>query len=324
MVEVLVIPDGAADPLRRRVSTALERARTPVLDAVCRAGALRRVATTLGGLAPGSETGLPALLGARPRRPVSRGLLEAASAGIDVPAGAGAWRVDLHHADGARASAAAAAAALAALARAADDHALHHLRGHRGLAVGPGRPRLPARCGELEVRVWGDGDALPRVLDARTVLVSGPGAAAGCARLLGAASVIPAGATGGPDTAWPAKRAAALGAMGSGAGRVVVHVGAPDEAAHALDAEGKVAALETLDRELLGPLWEAVRAGGGRLAVCPDHGTDPATGEHCRAPVPAVCAGAGVAADGAAARMTEREALARPAVWSPWPGAAAA
>jgi 2,3-bisphosphoglycerate-independent phosphoglycerate mutase len=101
---------------------------------------------------------------------------------------------------------------------------------------------------------------------------------------------------------------------------VVVHVGAPDEAAHVGDADGKVAALEALDAELVAPLWEAVTARTGRLAVCPDHGTDPATGEHDGAPVPAVCAGAGVAADAPrGARMTERAAAACPVtVPGPW------
>ena len=34
MVAVLVIPDGAAQPLRRGAPTALQAARTPVLDAL--------------------------------------------------------------------------------------------------------------------------------------------------------------------------------------------------------------------------------------------------------------------------------------------------
>ncbi|WP_205695691.1 hypothetical protein [Conexibacter sp. SYSU D00693] len=278
MVAVLVIPDGGAEPRHGREPTSLERARTPVLDALRAAGTVRRVATTPAGLPAGSETGIPTLLGAPPRAPVSRGLLEAASAGIDVPAGARAWRVDLHREDGTRATAGEARRAL-------EDLGLHHLRGHRGLAVGATAPRLPAPW-----RVWGDGAALPRVLDARTVVVSGPGAAAGAARMLGARSVVPAGATGEVHTNLRAKLAAALAAVDGGAERVVVHVGAPDEAAHALDADAKVAALEAIDAELLGALWDAARGAGGTLTVCPDHGTDPRTGEHCGADVEAVAA----------------------------------
>jgi len=153
--------------------------------------------------------------------------------------------------------------------------------------------------------VWPRGAALPRVLDRRTVVVAARGAASGCARLLGAAVVTPDGATGDARTDWAAKRAAALAALDE-ADLVVVHAGAPDEAAHDLDPDAKVAALEAVDRELIGPLWAAV-AGRGRLTVCPDHGTDPRTGEHDAAPVPCAIAGPGIEPDGAT-RMTERRA----------------
>jgi 2,3-bisphosphoglycerate-independent phosphoglycerate mutase len=103
---------------------------------------------------------------------------------------------------------------------------------------------------------------------------------------LGARAVVPAGATGGVDTSLEAKAHAAREAIERGAARVVVHVGAPDEAAHLRDAAAKVAAIERADRELVAPLMEAVRRAGGTLRVCPDHGCDPRTGEHDGAPVP--------------------------------------
>jgi 2,3-bisphosphoglycerate-independent phosphoglycerate mutase len=56
--------------------------------------------------------------------------------------------------------------------------------------------------------------------------------------------------------------------------------------------------LERLDAELLEPLREAVAALQGRLAVCPDHGTDPHTGRHDPAPVPGVVWGEGVIGEG--------------------------
>jgi len=325
VVAVLVIPDGAAEPVRRGAPTALERARTPALDALCAAGTLRRVATTPPGRTPGSETGIPVLLGARRSVAIPRGRLEAAAAGLAIPPGARAWRVDFHERDGRRASAGAARAARDRLARVLGDHDLHHLRGHRCLAIGAGSPPVPARVEGLAAHVWGaNGRGAPSPhLDPRTVMISGPGAAAGCARLLGAEAVQPAGATGGPDTDLAAKRGAALGAIAGGARRVVVHIAAPDEAAHEHDADGKVAALEALDTELVGPLWEVVSARAGRLAVCPDHGTDPATGVHDGAPVPAVCAGDGVAADAPrGTRMTERAAARRPVSDDVWEGAA--
>lgn len=270
--EILVIPDGAAEPVRPGEPTSLERARTPALDDLCRRGAVRAVATTPPGLRPGSETGIPTLLGAPPSEPVSRGLVEAAAAGIDVPAGARAWRCDAPRGYGVR-----------------------HLRGHRMLVVGPERPSMT---------VWDDGAPLPRVLDASTVVVCGPGAAAGCGRLLGARVVIPPGATGAVVTDLGAKAVAALTALGEGARRVVVHVAAPDEAAHERDPDAKVAAIEAIDALVIAPL----AATGARIAVCPDHGADPHTGEHDGAPVPGVWAGAGIEPSGPD-RLTERALL---------------
>ena len=83
---------------------------------------------------------------------------------------------------------------------------------------------------------------------------------------------------------------------------MIVHVGAPDEAAHARDAAAKVAALERIDAELIGPLAAAVAAGGGTLRICPDHGCDPATGQHDGAPVPVL----DWPGDGPRGRLTER------------------
>jgi 2,3-bisphosphoglycerate-independent phosphoglycerate mutase len=270
--EILVIPDGAAEPLRDGEPTSLERARTPALDALCRAGAVRAVETTPRGLPAGSETGIPTVLGVPLAEPVSRGLVEAASAGIDVPAGTRAWRCD-----------------------APRGYDVHHLRGHRMLLVGTERPSLT---------VWADGDSLPRVLDDSTVVVCGPGAAAGCGRLLGARVVIPPGATGEVVTDLGAKTTAALKALDAGARRVVVHVAAPDEAAHERDPAGKVTAIEAIDAQVIAPL----AATGLRITVCPDHGADPYTGEHDGSPVPCVLSGPGVEPEGTH-RMTERAVL---------------
>ena len=104
MVDVLVIPDGAAQPVRPGVQTALQAARTPVLDALAAHGTVLRVATTPAGWPAGSETGIPALLGGAPAAPVGRGRVDAAAHGIDVPDGLVPWRADLHYTSGKRAS----------------------------------------------------------------------------------------------------------------------------------------------------------------------------------------------------------------------------
>ncbi len=286
MVEVLVIPDGAAeDP--GRGPTSLERAHTPVLDALCAEGEVCARRTIPEGLRAGSEVGIPALLGAELTTEPSRGLIEAAAYRIDLPRGRRAWRVD------------------APRERATHLHnearrvGLAHLRGHRFLSIGFEPPDLPEPW-----RVWPDGAALRRTLDDSTVVVAAAGAAAGCARLLGARVVVPRGVTGDVDTDYGAKARAAIAAM-QHARRVVLHVGAPDEAAHRRDGRAKVAALEAIDALILAPLRAEVAARDGTLEVCPDHGTDPVTGEHLADPVPALRWGAGIAPSGRV-RLTER------------------
>jgi 2,3-bisphosphoglycerate-independent phosphoglycerate mutase len=146
--------------------------------------------------------------------------------------------------------------------------------------------------------VWDDGPEPRGRLADDTVVVAARGAAAGCGLLLGARVEVPAGATGDVDTDLQAKLGAVRRAVAAGSARVVVHVGAPDEAAHRRDAEGVIEALQRIDAELLGPLRDLVAERGGRLAVCPDHGTDPDSGRHDGAPVPAVVWGAGVSCSG--------------------------
>ena len=179
-------------------------------------------------------------------------------------------------------------------------------------------PAGSAPAGGAGVRVWPDGAALPRVLDDTTVVVAARGAAAGCARLLGAAVLVPPGATGDVDTDLHAKARAAVDAIERGAARVVVHVGAPDEAAHRRDGAGKVAALEALDAALLAPLRDAVARAGGTLAVCPDHGTDPFDGTHDDAAVPALRWGRAIAHAGPD-RMTEAHSAGAPVRPPAWP-----
>jgi 2,3-bisphosphoglycerate-independent phosphoglycerate mutase len=307
VVALLVILDGASEPLGP-AATSLERARTPVLDRLARAGTLTRLTTVGPGLAPGSEVAIPALLGWTPPAGVDRALLEAAARGIDVAAGQRAWRVDVRCGDR-RAGEDAARQMATTLRAAVPDHVVHPLGGHRLLVCGPG-PLPAAVAGRPGLRVWADGVAPPRILGAETVLVAAPGAAAGAARLMGATVVTPPGATGLPHTDLRAKARAALAAMGH-AQRVVVHVGGPDEAAHERDAAGKVSALERIDAELLAPLAAAAQATGAILTVCPDHGCDPATGEHDGAPVP--CLTWPGRARSAGARLTERDVAHLPA-----------
>jgi 2,3-bisphosphoglycerate-independent phosphoglycerate mutase len=312
VVDVLVILDGASEPLGEG-PTSLERARTPVLDTLAREGELSAVRTVARGLPVGSETAIPALLGWVPDVPVDRGAVEAAAHGIEVGEGERAWRVDRRDRMDAQATARQLAHVVAKRVparRGASRGRVYHLSGHRMLVVGPDPERtlggellqVTLRSGRFsrELSVWPAGAIPPRVLDRGTVVIGARGAATGIARLMGAGTIVPPGATGRPGTDLAAKAVAALELIAAGKAhhedderparydirRVVVHVGAPDEAAHERDTTAKVAAIEAADAQLLAPLAEALRACGGSLDVCPDHGCDPATGEHDGAPVP--------------------------------------
>jgi len=271
VVDVLVIPDGAG-------SGALAAAHTPVLDTLGRAGEVARVVTTPAGLSPGSETCIPALLGSPPATAIGRGRVDAAAYGVSVPSGLVPWRADVLEEDGSRAEREQAAALAADL-----DLPAVPVRGHRLLLFASTRPS--ERPG---LRIWDDGPPPRGPLPRPTAIVCGPGAAAGCGRLLGADVNVPAGATGDVDTDLRAKLRAAVVAISERWPRVVVHVAGPDEAAHRRTPAAVIDILERLDAELLGPLAERLGEGGDRLVVCPDHGTDPHTGEHDASPVDAV------------------------------------
>jgi 2,3-bisphosphoglycerate-independent phosphoglycerate mutase len=324
---ILVILDGAPEPLRSG-PTSLEAATTPALDALCAEGTVARLRTTPDGFAPGSETGVPVLLEAEPEAPLGRGPIEAAAAGVPVLEGHGAWRVDLLHDDGRRASEDEVRRVAPVMRERLARHEVVPLRGHRVLVVGATRPGL-RRCSGFEVVVWPDGatlaptlgphDAGEPGLDASgrpVTLVCGPGAAAGIGRLLGARVVVPDTATGDLDTDLDAKTSAALLALRRG-DDVVIHLGAPDEAAHRLNPEAKRAAIEDADARMVAPLRRAAQAVGATLAVTSDHGTCPWTGDHDADPVPLVVAGPDVPAAGAG-RLTERAVAEAPVEDAPF------
>jgi len=85
---------------------------------------------------------------------------------------------------------------------------------------------------------------------------------------------------------------------------VCCHVEAPDEASHQADHVTKVASLEAIDREIIGPVMQALEkygdpdvdsdAEGWRVLVLPDHYTLCSTRKHDATPVPFAMAGAWV------------------------------
>ena len=119
----------------------------------------------------------------------------------------------------------------------------------------------------------------------------------GIAALIGWQRIDVEGATGFLDTNYAGKGAAAVEALDD-CDLVCVHVEAPDEAGHHADPGGKVAALEQIDRHVVGPLLERLRQEGDawRILVLPDHPTPCTVRTHTRDAVPFAIAGRGIKA----------------------------
>jgi len=116
----------------------------------------------------------------------------------------------------------------------------------------------------------------------------------GMARLIGWEVIQVPGATGYLDTDYAAKGRYAVDALGD-LDVVLVHVEAPDEAAHEGDLKGKIRAIQEIDSEIVGPVMsQAASTGSARVLIVPDHVTPLAERTHVAAPVPFAIWGAGV------------------------------
>ncbi len=95
------------------------------------------------------------------------------------------------------------------------------------------------------------------------------------------------GATGYIDTNFAGKAAAAVKLFENGVDLAYVHIEAPDECGHRGEAENKVKAIEEIDRQVLAPLLDYLKAHGDyRILVMPDHPTPLCTRTHSSDPVP--------------------------------------
>lgn len=122
----------------------------------------------------------------------------------------------------------------------------------------------------------------------------------GLAALIGWDRIAVPGATGYTDTDYAAKGQYAIDALDS-TDVICVHVEATDEASHEGDAPAKIKGLEEIDRHIVQPLHEALKAQGDyRILVTPDHPTPLRTKTHSHGFVPLALAGAGITADDAA------------------------
>jgi 2,3-bisphosphoglycerate-independent phosphoglycerate mutase len=160
---------------------------------------------------------------------------------------------------------------------------------------------------------WGSGRVpeMPpfrQVYGLRAALTSGVDLLRGLGKMMGMDILAIPGVTDGLDNDGSAQVAGALAAL-EDHDLVAVHVEAPDEAAHAGSADDKIAAIENIDREVVGEL-RAWKGDSLRVLVMPDHPTPIAARTHSPEPVPFVLWGPGFKANGAQG-FTEAEAQER-------------
>jgi 2,3-bisphosphoglycerate-independent phosphoglycerate mutase len=103
------------------------------------------------------------------------------------------------------------------------------------------------------------------------------------------------GATGNIRTNFRGKAQAAIDEFARGQDYIYLHVEAPDECGHRAETANKVRAIELIDQDVIGPVWqylEQMRLTTGehyRIMILPDHPTPLALRTHTGDPVPFVC-----------------------------------
>ncbi|QDU72213.1 cofactor-independent phosphoglycerate mutase [Mucisphaera calidilacus] len=144
---------------------------------------------------------------------------------------------------------------------------------------------------------WGQGikpdmPAFSEVYGRRGAMITAVDLLAGIASLIGWERLDVPGQTSYHDTDYAAAGKHAIKAIDD-YDLVCVHIEAPDEASHAGDAATKVAALEAIDRHVVGPIHEALvqRGEDWRILIMPDHFTRVETRKHDPTPVPFLIAG---------------------------------
>jgi 2,3-bisphosphoglycerate-independent phosphoglycerate mutase len=156
--------------------------------------------------------------------------------------------------------------------------------------------------------IWGQGTRpqLPSFLQRfglKGGMITSVDLLSGIARLIGWDLIDCPGLTSYHDTDYAAQGRATIAALDH-YDIVCCHVEAPDEASHQADWPTKVASLESIDREIIGPVVQALErfgdaetdpaAEGWRVLVLPDHYTLCSTRKHDATPVPFAMAGAWV------------------------------
>lgn len=168
--------------------------------------------------------------------------------------------------------------------------------------------KLPATC----LWFWGAG-RLPQPFSFRdrygksAAMIGAVDLVHGLAEWSGIQRIPVPTATGMPDTDYAAKGQAACRALDD-TDLVLIHVEAPDEAAHQQDVDAKVRSIESIDQQIVKPVMHRLATESDwRILITPDHQTWTQTGAHHAGPVCFTASGAGIDADGAES-FCERQA----------------
>jgi 2,3-bisphosphoglycerate-independent phosphoglycerate mutase len=156
---------------------------------------------------------------------------------------------------------------------------------------------------------WGSGKlpdmpAFQQVYGLEAVMTSGVDLLNGLAQIMGMEVLEIAGVTDNLDNDYAAQAAGALEAL-EAHDLVMIHIEAPDEAAHDRAIDAKVEAIRRIDQDVVGRLrsWP----GDIRLLIIPDHATPIEVQTHTDDPVPFLLWGKGFTPNGAKG-FTEAEA----------------
>lgn len=149
---------------------------------------------------------------------------------------------------------------------------------------------------------WGSGKvpempAFKQLYGLGAALTSGVDLLRGLGKMAGMKVLDIPGVTDGLDNDYAAQAAGALKALEDN-DLVVVHIEAPDEAAHAGSIDDKVEAVERIDKEVIGRL-RSYQKDGLRVLAMPDHPTPIEIRTHSPEPVPFLLWGKGFKPNGA-------------------------
>ena len=313
MKHVIILGDGMADWAVPSLGdkTLLQYAHTPYMDKLASMGRTGVLKTVADGFHPGSEVANMSVMGYDlPKVYEGRGVLEAASIGVDLQDGDMAMRCNIvcvegetlkNHSAG-HISTEEADELIRFLDEKLGSDRIHFYTGvqYRHLLVikggdkrlacvpphdiplQPFRPNLvKALCPEAQETA----DLLNALI--KGAVITAVDLIRGIGRYAGLRCIDVEGATGLYNTNYEGKAQAAIEALKTD-DFVYLHVEASDEAGHEGDVPLKLKTIEDLDSRIVGPVYEAVKQWDEpvAIAVLPDHPTPCELRTHTNEPIP--------------------------------------